>query len=231
MTHFVGKGFRHPSGRVIALGRLMLATLFCVAIWIDVSQPTYAPMATYALLGGYLAFAATIVVVTWNNWWLDARLAGPAHAMDIILFTLLVLLTDGYHQPILRLLHLRAAVGGDPLGLAGDRAHRDPARPALRRSSACWWRRRARRSSCSGSSSATGHLVILSLILIWFGANQWRHGFYSRDEELLARPALDESPLETGLRAAMAGCARRPASSSGASQAAASSPGSSIRER
>ena len=51
----------------------------------------------------------------------------------------------------------------------------------------------------------TGQLIILSLILIWFGANQWRTRFYSRDEELLARPSLDESPLETGLRAAMSG--------------------------
>ena len=47
--------------------------------------------------------------------------------------------------------------------------------------------------------------MILSLILIWFGANQWRARFYSRDEDLLARPTLDESPLETGLRAAMNG--------------------------
>ena len=59
--HPVGKGFRHPSGRVIALGRLMLATLFFAAILIDVSQPTHYPRLAYALLGGYVVFAATIV--------------------------------------------------------------------------------------------------------------------------------------------------------------------------
>src|SRR5262245_4258469 len=72
----VGKGFRHPSGRVIALGRLMLATLFLAAILIDVSQPTHYPEFAFALLGGYVVFAAAIVAATWRNWWLDAKLAG-----------------------------------------------------------------------------------------------------------------------------------------------------------
>src|SRR4029450_12989372 len=91
----VGKGFRHPSGRVIALGRLMLATLFLAAILIDVSQPSHYPQVAYSLLAGYLVFAAGIVLATWRNWWLDARLAGPAHAVDIMLFAALVLLTEG----------------------------------------------------------------------------------------------------------------------------------------
>src|SRR5688572_32332978 len=95
----VGKGLQHPSGRVIALGRLLLATLFLIAVWVDSSQPARAPEATYALLAAYMLFAAAIVVATWNNWWLDARLAGPAHAVDIALFTLLVLLTEGFTSP------------------------------------------------------------------------------------------------------------------------------------
>jgi signal transduction histidine kinase len=182
----------------------MLATLFLLAILGDASQPTHAPAATYALLAGYVAFAAAIVLATWNSWWLDAKLAGPAHAVDIILFTLLVLLTEGYTSPfftffmflllsaairwswhataltasLLTLLYLIAGLvvmtSGTPF---------EPQRFVVR----------------------TGHLIILSLILIWFGANQWRTRFYLRDEELLARPSLDESPLETGLRAAMNG--------------------------
>ena len=85
----MGRGFRHPSGRVIALGRLLLAFLFLVAIMIDINQPAKAPAATYALLIGYFVFAATIVVVTWKNWWFDAQVAGPAHAVDIVIFTVL----------------------------------------------------------------------------------------------------------------------------------------------
>jgi signal transduction histidine kinase len=208
MTALVGKGLQHPSGRVIALGRLMLATLFIVAVLIDVSQPAHAPEATYSLLAGYFAFAALIVVATWRNWWLDARLAGPAHAVDIILFTALVLLTEGFTSPffaffiflllsaairwgwnltaataiLLALLYLIIGILVTP-----------PDQPfELQR-----------------FVVRAGHLVILSLILIWFGANQWRTPHFHPDEDLLSRPSLEESLLENGLRAAMAGVGAR----------------------
>ena len=198
-------GFQHASGRVIALGRLMLASLFVIAIWVDVSQPAQAPGATNALLSVYVAFAAVVVILTWSNWWLDAKLAGPAHAVDIVLFTALVLLTEGYTSPfftffiflllsaairwgwhvtaltaiLLVLLYLVAGVTTVPAG-----AHFELQRFVVR----------------------TGQLVILSLILIWFGANQWRARHYRRDEELLAWASpLDESPFEIALRAAMSG--------------------------
>ena len=77
----------------------MLATLFLIAIWVDSSQPTHAPEATFVLLISYLLFAIAVAIVTWNNWWLDAKLAGPAHAVDIVLFTLLVMLTEGFTSP------------------------------------------------------------------------------------------------------------------------------------
>lgn len=180
----------------------MLATLFLAAIWVDASQPTRGPIATYAALGAYVVFATTILLATWKNWWLDAKLAGPSHGIDILLFTLLVLLTEGYTSPfftffiflllsaairwgwhataltamLLTLLYLLVGLLVVKSGLPFE-----PQRFAVR----------------------TGHLVILSLILIWFGANQWRARFHLRDEELLARPSLDDSPLETSLRAAM----------------------------
>jgi signal transduction histidine kinase len=200
----VNTGLQHPSGRVIALGRLMLASLFVIAIWADASQPAQAPAATYSLLGAYVAFAAAVVVFTWRNWWLDARLAGPAHGVDIVLFTVLVLLTEGYTSPfftffvflllsaairwgwhattltaiLLVILYLAIGLAVTPSGASFE----------LQR-----------------FIVRTGHLVILSLILIWFGASKWRARFHLRDVELLARPSLDESPLESGLRAAIDG--------------------------
>ena len=39
--------FKYQSGRVIALGRVMLATLFLLSIWLDQSQPAKAPEQTY----------------------------------------------------------------------------------------------------------------------------------------------------------------------------------------
>lgn len=180
----------------------MLATLFMLAILVDASQPTHAPSATYAILAGYVLFAAVVVVLTWNNWWLDARLAGPAHGVDIVLFAMLVLLTEGYTSPffaffifillsaairwgwrtttlstaLLTLLYLIAGFvalrSGTPF---------EPQRFVVR----------------------TGQLLIVSLIMIWFGASQRKARFYLRDESLLERQSLSESPIEVGLRSAM----------------------------
>jgi signal transduction histidine kinase len=190
------------SGRVIALGRLLLAMLFMAAIGIDISQPALAPIQTYALLIGYQLFAAVIVVLTWNDWWLDAKLAGPAHAVDIAMFTILVFLTEGYTSPffLFSIFVLLAA--------------------AIR-----WgWRETTLTAILvailylfvgiiAAHSSMdfhfyrfivrAGQLVIMSLILIWFGIHQWRARMPSAAEAMHAEPRLDRSPLETGLSASM----------------------------
>jgi signal transduction histidine kinase len=198
----VGKQLQHASSRVIALGRLLLATLFLVAIGIDISQPAQAPAATYALLGLYIATAIAIVGLTWNNWWLDAKLAGPAHAFDVIVFALLVLLTETYTSPSLTFfifLLLSAAIrwGWRETALTailltllylviGLLVATPVATVELQR-----------------FVVRTGHLVILSLILIWFGINQWGARLYSWDADPVDDAALDQSPVQTGLRAAM----------------------------
>jgi len=197
----VGSGLTLYSGRVIALGRLLLATLFMVAIGIDISQPALAPLQTYMLLVGYQLFAGVIAAVTWNDWWLDAKLAGPAHAVDILMFTILVFLTESYTSPffvffvfillsasirwgwretvltaiLVAILYLVAGIVSANSSI-GFQLYRFIVR--------------------------AGHLVILSLIIIWFGIHQWRARMPSA-EELLAEPRLDRSPLETGLAATM----------------------------
>ena len=78
----------------------MLASLFLVAILVDVSQPVRAPAVAYFLFVAYLAFALAMVALTWKNWWLDARLAGPAHGLDVIAFSLIVVVTLGSTSPV-----------------------------------------------------------------------------------------------------------------------------------
>ena len=198
----VGKGFQHPSGRVIALGRLLLATLFLVSISVDASQPAQAPASTYALLAAYVAFAAGMVALTWRNWWLDARLAGPSHAIDIILFAVLVLLTEGYTSPFFTFfmfLLLSAAIrwGWQTTALTAillTLIYLVLGMLAVPSGEAFELQRFVIR---------TGHLVILSLILIWFGINQWETQTASREDDLPDHLSLDESPLEVGLRGAM----------------------------
>jgi signal transduction histidine kinase len=198
----VGKQLQHASSRVIALARLMLASLFLVAILVDVSQPVRAPAVAYFLFVAYLAFALAMVALTWKNWWLDARLAGPAHGLDVIVFSLIVVVTLGSTSPVdpffmflllsaairwgwretaltailLTLLYLFAGMVTLP---AGDLVEMQ--RFVVR----------------------TGHVVILSLIFIWFGVNQWGARLYSWDADPVDDAMLDQSPVQTGLRAAM----------------------------
>ncbi len=186
----------------------MLATLFLLAILIDASQPAQAPVETYAMLATYVVVSAGIAIVTWNSWLLDAKLAGPAHAMDIVLFIVLVLLTEGYTSPFFTFfifLLLSAAIrwGWRATALtatlltllyliAGLLVVTVSAQFELHR-----------------FVVRTGHLIIVSLIVIWFGANQWRARFHWRDDELFARPSSDQSPLELALRAAMSSARAR----------------------
>ena len=95
----MGGKFQLSSGRVIALGRLLLAFLFLLAIWIELGHRSEAPFQALVLAVAYLFFSAAILLGTWNDWWLDAKLAGSAHALDIAMFTLMVLLTHGYTSP------------------------------------------------------------------------------------------------------------------------------------
>ena len=200
----VGRGVQLGSGRVIALGRLLLATLFVITIWLEPTAPGQFPPETYALLGAYVLVAAGLIAATWTNWWADAHLAGPAHALDMALFTVLVFLTQGDKRPffpffifvllsaairwgwrataltaaLLTLLYLSAGMVALP---PADRFH-------LER-----------------FVSGTGYLVILSLILIWFGVNQWRAPLPGSAEKLLPDASPDPTPVESSLRAAMAG--------------------------
>ena len=200
----VGSGLQLTSGRVIALGRLLLASLFVVTIWLETAVPNDSSPTSHALLIGYVVLAAGLVAATWNDWWADAHLAGPAHALDIVLFTILVFLTEADRRPffpffifvllsaairwgwrattltavLLTLLYLSAGMLALP---AEDRF------------------------DLERFVSGTGYLVILSLILIWFGVNQWRTRLPGSAEKLLADAAADPTPIESSLRAAMAG--------------------------
>ena len=189
------------SGRIIALGRLMLAIFYVIAVGIDITQPAREPLVAYALLTAYLIFSAAVVGLTWRSWWRDAQLTGPSHGVDIIVFTALVFVTAGYTSPFFIFfvfLLLAAAIrwGWKETALTAlllvllyfatgllavtSKVDFELYRFVIR----------------------TGHLVTLSLLLIWFGLNQWRSRFYVPAMELLAPPGLDQLPLETSLMAA-----------------------------
>src|SRR3954466_1524650 len=91
--------FKYQSGRVIALGRVMLAILFLLAVWLDRSEPATPVNKTYMLVFFYAGAALAIAAATWRNWWLDARLAVIMHAVDMAVFTAIVFSTNGSPRP------------------------------------------------------------------------------------------------------------------------------------
>jgi len=91
--------FQHRSGRIIAFGRAVLALFFLVILWADRTQPILSPGQTYAFLGAYAVAAIGYLVLTWDNWWLETRLAAPAHVVDLLVFTSLNYVTQGYTSP------------------------------------------------------------------------------------------------------------------------------------
>jgi len=181
----------------------MMAGLFLLAILLDVTQPAQSPAATYASMIGYLAFALGMAAATWRNWWFDARAAGPAHGVDMAFFAVIVFLTDAYASPyfvFFMFLLLAAAIR--------------------------WgWRETTLTAIlvvllyliCGLLEAETGRgrfelyrfvirtadLVILSLILIWFGINRWGARPGPRIDRALAEAPPGSAPFEAGVRAAL----------------------------
>ena len=193
--------FKYQSGRVIALGRVMLVTLFLLAVFFDRSQPIRAVAGTYALLALYAALAIATAAATWRNWWLDARLAVPTHAVDMAVFTAIVFSTNGSTSPFFLFFVL-------PLLSAAIR----------------WsWRETALTASAlvllyliaglllAGTESfelerfvvRSGHLLILSLLLIWFGIHQRSTRLFFRIEDFEGLAVDERNPLARALRPVM----------------------------
>lgn len=192
--------FKYQSGRVVALGRAMLAILFLISIWLDRGPANQSARAS-TLLILYLFFAIVVAVLTWRNWWLDARLAIPAHIADMAVFTAIVFSTNGYTSPFFLFFLM-------PLLSA-----------ALR-----WgWRETTLTATalillylCAGLLVTgkeafelqrfivrSGHLLILSAILIWFGVHQQFTRLFLGLDDLDRRLSRDDDALPQALEVAM----------------------------
>ena len=151
------------------------------------------------ILTGFLCFAMVIVVVTWKDWWLDARIALACHFMDVTFFVTVVGAPQGYSSPYFlyfvflllspairwtwRETAVTAAiviglyvVAGLLFGLASDVPF-DSRRFIIR----------------------SGYLMILSIVLIWFGVRR-RFSTGSIGEPMAAAAVPNDTPLGAALR-------------------------------
>lgn len=91
--------FKFHSGRVISLGRVMLAiTLFLISMF---GRAQAELTETFPFLILYSALAVAVAAATWRNWWLDARLSVLTHGIDMAVFTLLAFSSTGTSSPFI----------------------------------------------------------------------------------------------------------------------------------
>lgn len=84
----------HHSGRGIAVSRFALAVLFAIVLFGDPNQPVREEWKGYLLAISYVALSLALLLVTWNNWWLDYRLRLPALLGDGAMYITAVYFTQ-----------------------------------------------------------------------------------------------------------------------------------------
>lgn len=199
----IQRAFQHRSGRVISLGRAALAGFFLLAIWLDSSQPTLAQSETYIILAAYVIMASALGAVTWNNWWLETRLAAPAHVLDLAVFTWLVFSTDGYTSPFFTFfvfLILSAAIRWGWRETALTAAVVIALYLSAGVTAIAW---ATEEFDFGKFVIRSANLVVVSLIMIWFGVNQQASRARLHGGDLLSILATREPPLELAIRFAM----------------------------
>lgn len=168
----ISHAFRHRSGRVVSLSRLLLASIFLLAIWIDPTQPERFASICYAILACYVALSGVLLAATWDDWRADYRLALPAHLGDILVFALMVALTEGYTSPFFSFsvfITLSAMIrwgwrAAAATGAAVIMVFFASGLLALEMGAGTF---ELRRFIMRGS-----YLIVLSSIIVWFGMNQ-----------------------------------------------------------
>lgn len=85
--------------RLIAAGRFVLAFSSLVAIYLEPSTPARFQRATYGLLLIYTVYALIAALIAWRSAVPRARWRLFSHALDLVLFSVFVYLTEGPASP------------------------------------------------------------------------------------------------------------------------------------
>jgi signal transduction histidine kinase len=203
---FFAREFEHRSGRIIALCRFVLATVFFIALWLAPDQPVRSITSGYVILSGYMLVASVVLMIAWRNWWWDQRLAWPMHLVDVVLFLAAVYFTetnnDGFTSPFLAFfayLMLSATIRWDwrVTGLTSILV------AVLYLLVGVGMRSADIDLDIMRFGRRITYMVVLSLILVWFGLQRREQSV----ERFVEPPGSDDDslpPLLDALRYAMA---------------------------
>jgi len=85
--------------RLIATGRFALASASLAAVYLEPSTPVSHQSETYLLLLVYTAYALATMMLAWRAWVPSMQWRFASHALDLVLFTVFVYLTEGPASP------------------------------------------------------------------------------------------------------------------------------------
>jgi signal transduction histidine kinase len=190
---------QHRSGRAIALARVVLAAVFLVAIWADPSQPSRYPREAYLILTGYVLLSGSYLVATWNDWWREHCWARLAHMVDIVLFGVMVYLTDGYTSPFFTFfvfIILSALIKWGWRETAAASVAVILLFVAAGFAATSWQEAQVEQVRLTVRGT---YLVVLSLVLIWFAASQ-QSRYRRQSIEFSLAPVAGGPPIDAGLR-------------------------------
>ena len=81
--------------RLIALGRIVLAVIILFVLWIESIGPVNYSVGVYYLLAGYLCYSIALALTVWRIGITWAYSAMVIHTFDLLIFTVLMILTSG----------------------------------------------------------------------------------------------------------------------------------------
>ena len=91
--------FEGRTERLIAAGRVVLASFSLLAIWLDPTTPSRYASIAYPLLIAYVLYAAVLLIVGWASHGTLLRLRVATHIVDLIMFSLFMYLIEGPTSP------------------------------------------------------------------------------------------------------------------------------------
>lgn len=81
--------------RLIASGRVVLAASSLIAIWLDPLQPAQYAEETYGLMVAYVVYSVLLALLVWSARVAIGRIGLVTHVVDLLAFSLFMVLTDG----------------------------------------------------------------------------------------------------------------------------------------
>ena len=91
--------FEGQTERLIAAGRVVLASFSLLAIWLDPTTPSRYASIAYPLLIAYVLYAAVVVIVVWASHGALVRVRVATHIVDLIMFSLFMYFIEGPTSP------------------------------------------------------------------------------------------------------------------------------------